>query len=394
MRIIFSPQRRLIVLTLSRNLNSSLFTRTATALGLGLALALPGQALAQSYSNLSLTYLASDDITVATIPMLETDTGWEGDIDFSTISPFSGLFISAIDDATGDRVILGDDRINPENQLELLSSGSIAEINPFRALQPNELGLRFNVSVEAGSFNYSFERLYQVPSEFQRINEAISINTNGDPLVPEFEMTLIDDFTWQAEVDFSDYLTNHYFSFHVLNFFTPNPPDPVSNFRTPYGDRDATGIAQRYGRSIPTEGHGHYRITLDERDFSYSIERLYLDGSPFARNFEDFTILTYVDYDIEYQSLTLIAPYTWAGILDLNAEFGTPDIRFLAYPFAAGVEVDFKVVGDAYRGTLFPEQSTRPLGDKLFVPAGSYLVYVNTQTQTYELIPHNPQPTF
>ena len=93
MRIIFSPQRRLIVLTLSRNLNSSLVTRTATALSLGLALALPGQALAQSYSNLSLTYLASDDVTVATLPMLETDTGWEGDIDFINFSQVGGLFI-------------------------------------------------------------------------------------------------------------------------------------------------------------------------------------------------------------------------------------------------------------------------------------------------------------
>ena len=236
--------------------------------------------------------------------------------------------------------------------------------------------------------------MYQVPSEFQRINEAISINTNGDPLVPEFEMTLIDDFIWQAEVDLSDHLTGGLFGFHVLDLFIPNPLSPVSNFRTQYGDTGATGIAQRYGGAILTEGPGHFRITLDERDFSYSIEHLYPDGSPFARNFEAFTILTYVDYDIEYQSLTLIAPYTWAGVLDLNAEFGTPDIRFLAHPFTAGNLIDYKVIGDAYRGTLFPEQSTRPLGDKLFVPAGSYLVYVNTQTQTYELIPHNPQPTF
>jgi pullulanase len=72
-------------------------------------------------------------------------------------------------------------------------------------------------------------------------------------------MTLVDDYTWQATVNF-DGQSNQRFKIDVFGDWSQN-----------YGDNDANGTLEQFGSDIYTSVTGDYIVTVDDQALTYSL---------------------------------------------------------------------------------------------------------------------------
>lgn len=145
-------------------------------------------------------------------------------------------------------------------------------------------------------------------------------------------MILVQDNTWQAEVQFAD-SSSERFKFDVYGDWSYN-----------FGDNNVDNWANRNEKDIAvTQGQGLYRVTFHDTDYSYSVEKLPSNQKPIAIAGDDVVVnigeKVFLDASASYDPDGQLISYSWSNAL--NGEKGSQ-----VYNNAGNYSITLTVVDD------------------------------------------------